>query len=101
MTDFSRQPKQTTIRARKAAANNERLERSTGFKPRPRLNRDQSGKPDDARLVYAIRVQNHWTQERLGAELGVDRSTIARWEAGLVKPPTLYTATLEGLLKMG
>lgn len=91
-------PKQTTIRARQAAANNERLSRNTGFKPRPRLNKDQSGKSTDARLVLAIRVQNHWTQERLGAELGVDRSTIARWEADQVKPPTLYVATLQGLL---
>lgn len=97
---MNRQPKQTTIRARKAAANDEKLSRSTGFKPRPRLGRDQTGMSHDARLVHAVRTVRQWTQERLGAELGVDRSTVARWEADLVKPPTLYVATMEALLEV-
>lgn len=100
MTDHTgRQAKKTTVRARQAAAEDSTLSRSTGFKPRPRLTRDQTGMPHGARLVHRVRVQQNWTQERLGAELGVTRSTVARWEAGRFKPPLLYEATLEKLLK--
>jgi DNA-binding XRE family transcriptional regulator len=99
MTDHSgREPKQTTKRAQAAAAADAKLSRSTGFKPRPRLTRDQTGLSSDARLVHRVRVSRHWTQERLGAELGVTGATISRWEADLIHPPTLYVATMTALL---
>lgn len=93
-----REAKRTTQRARDASAQDDSLKRSTGFKPRPRLGREQRGLPSDAVLVHRVRMHKRWTQERLGAELGVTRSTISRWEAGLMPPPILYVVAMASLL---
>ena len=37
-------------------------------------------------LARMIRVSAGVSQKRLGAEIGVDRTTIIRWEAGQSKP---------------
>lgn len=41
--------------------------------------------PDPA-AARAIRVEAHFTQREVAAELEVDRVTVARWEAGRRRP---------------
>lgn len=40
-------------------------------------------------VARAIRVAAHLTQEELAREIGVDRVTLARWEAGRRRPQSL------------
>lgn len=45
----------------------------------------------------ALRKDFGLTQRELAELLGVARNTVARWEAGLVKPPRIAEIALRGL----
>jgi DNA-binding XRE family transcriptional regulator len=52
--------------------------------------------PETARM---IRRAAHVTQARMAQELGVDRITLHRWEAGLAKPRPALRARWAALLE--
>lgn len=49
-------------------------------------------------LARSIRKANGITQERLARELGVQRVTVARWEAGTRRPRGARAVAYESLL---
>ena len=49
------------------------------------------------RIIRKLRESLKLTQEKMAKKLGVDRTTIARWEVGLAKPRGLYLHALEQL----
>lgn len=56
------------------------------------------GKPIGKRLE-TLRQSTGMNQYEVAAKLGVDQSTISRWESGSSSPSGLYLSTLERLFK--
>jgi len=48
--------------------------------------------------LIELRVRLSWTQEHLAQELGVSRSTVARWESGQRPIPPMAAMALSWLL---
>ncbi|MBQ7516621.1 MAG: helix-turn-helix transcriptional regulator [Schwartzia sp.] len=40
------------------------------------------------------RIERDWTQETLAKRLGVERSTIAKWESGKIRPQAAHLIAL-------
>lgn len=66
------------------------------------LGRDPRPSPQTVgeRLVW-FRVGKGWARPRLAKELGVDPSTLARWETGEREPWGDYVCRVEKLLRLG
>lgn len=54
---------------------------------------------DIAKFVKETRTQLGWTQERMGAELGLKRATIGNYETGEIKPSALILLKIQDLAK--
>jgi transcriptional regulator with XRE-family HTH domain len=48
--------------------------------------------------IKTLREKRGWTQHQLADRLGVEQSTISRWEAGTTKPVGLYLRSVMRLL---
>lgn len=57
--------------------------------------------PLHANLIRALRKQKHWTQQQLAEQIGVHRTTVARWETGVADPPLGYVRLFRMLLNAG
>ena len=51
--------------------------------------------------IRAYRETHHLTQSELAAQLGVDHSTVARWETGTSRPSRLAQMALAWLTTSG
>lgn len=48
--------------------------------------------------IKALREKRRWTQIDLADRLGVEQSTVSRWERGTTRPIGVYLTFLERLL---
>ena len=48
-----------------------------------------------AERLRFLRAARHWSQERLGFELGVGKATISKWENGLSEPNFAQILTIK------
>ncbi len=48
-----------------------------------------------AERLRFLRAARHWSQERLGFELGVGKATISKWENGLSEPSFAQILTIK------
>lgn len=55
-------------------------------------------KTKTANRVKRLRKKMKWSQLQLAVELGVEQSTVSRWERGVTEPAGLYAKTLDRML---
>jgi len=48
--------------------------------------------------IKTLREQRGWSQLALAERLGIEQSTVSRWERGLSRPVGIYLVFLERLL---
>ena len=48
--------------------------------------------------IKSMRQHRGWTQTQLAERLGIEQSTVSRWERGLSRPVGIYLAFVERLL---
>lgn len=51
-----------------------------------------------ANSVKRLRKKMNWSQLQLAIELGVEQSTVSRWERGITEPAGLYAKSLDRML---
>lgn len=49
-------------------------------------------------MIKALRIKSGMTQENMSIKLGVDRSTVAKWETGRCSPRADMLIKLAGIL---
>lgn len=54
-----------------------------------------------ANRVKRLRKKMNWSQLELAMELGVEQSTVSRWERGVTEPAGLYAKSLDRMLAGG